>query len=644
MTIETNGLVSAFFYGTLMHPAVIQRVIANDASHLKAAPAVLMSFTRHHVKNCDYPAIVPYNVGSVLLKRELNRDDRCVRGVIVSGLTPEDVALLDVFEGDEYNRVEVEAHPLVPLTPISATLTQTLLSASSELPAELPQPLAVQTYVWAAGTGRLEPTIWQYDTFVKEKLWRWAGSGANANEDYREVDRRRDMGGTIIVPTGGEGELKPDYTFGHNMLKYFMFDDGYVNLNHGSYGSLPRPVHEKCLKITERSEGRPDFFHRRAYQAELTKCRIKVAKLINCDLSECAITNNTTHGVHTILNNFHWKKGDVVVGFSTTYGAVNNIIQYISETPPHPMQISVSLMFPMTHTEIVDKLRHQLKDIPRQDGQTIVVVIDAIASVPGVILPWEEMVKVCREESAYSLIDGAHAIGQINIDLAASQPDFFVTNCHKWLYAKRAAAVVYIPKRNQHLIHSTFPTSHDYISQRSDNTPDIIHQFEWTGTIDMTPSLSISHALVFREEIGGEKKINEYCHALAVEGGELLAGILKTTVLENEKRELTANMVNVALPLTIPVGLSPSKLSEVLNLIIDRLLGEYNCFAAIYVHNGRWWTRCSAQIWNEISDFEFIGQAFLKICEEAQQLMDNRMPSDVSVGHVPEKLTDGADP
>jgi hypothetical protein len=61
---------------------------------------LFQSFTRHHVKGCDYPAIVPYNVGSVLLKRELGREDRCVRGVIVSGLTPEDIALLDVFEGD----------------------------------------------------------------------------------------------------------------------------------------------------------------------------------------------------------------------------------------------------------------------------------------------------------------------------------------------------------------------------------------------------------------------------------------------------------------------------------------------------------------------------------------------------------------
>ncbi|KDN48710.1 hypothetical protein RSAG8_02697, partial [Rhizoctonia solani AG-8 WAC10335] len=58
-TNGTNESVSAFFYGTLMHPAVLKRVIGNDASHLQATPAVLTSFTRHHVRSCDYPAIVP---------------------------------------------------------------------------------------------------------------------------------------------------------------------------------------------------------------------------------------------------------------------------------------------------------------------------------------------------------------------------------------------------------------------------------------------------------------------------------------------------------------------------------------------------------------------------------------------------------
>ncbi|KAG8727151.1 hypothetical protein FRC12_022765, partial [Ceratobasidium sp. 428] len=87
-------------------------------------------------------------------------------------------------------------------------------------------------------------------------------------------------------------------------------------------------------------------------------------------------------------------------------------------------------------------------------------------------------------------------------------------------------------------------------------------------------------ALEFREEIGGENKINEYCHSLAVRGGEILAGVLKTKVLESEKNELTAHMVNVQLPLIIPAGTPTSTLSAVFKLMMNRLLDDYNTFAS----------------------------------------------------------------
>ncbi|CAE6409609.1 unnamed protein product [Rhizoctonia solani] len=616
-------------------PAGPKRKRGGDWDHDCIRIVTLLYYT------CDYPAIVPYNVGAVLLKRELTRDEKCVRGVIISGLRPEDVACLDIFEGDEYNRVQVDAHPIVPLAPISSTLTQTLLSASSSLPAELPLALKVETYVWAVETSRLEPVIWEYDTFVKEKLWKWAGSGADGNDYYEEVDRRRDMNGVIVVPNGGEGTLEPDYTFGHNMLQHFMFEDGYINLNHGSYGSLPKSAFEKCIELGKRIEARPDSFHRRDYIPELRDVRARVAELLNCDTDECVITNNATHGVHTIINNFHWKKGDVLVSFSTTYGAVLNICEFVSDTPPNPEHVTVDLAFPISHKVILDKFRQKLKDIPRHDGQTIVAVIDALVSNPGVVLPWEALAKICKEEGVYSLVDGAHAIGQIPLDMTVSDPDFFVSNCHKWLYAKRGAAVVYVAKRNLNIIRSGFPASHAYASLKSGKKVDMAAQFEWTGTIDFVPFLSIKYALDFRKAVGGEKKINDYCHSLAVKGGARLAEMLKTRVMETEENELTANMVNVQLPLQLPKGITPKEIGKILTLITNRLLDDYNAFAATYVHDNHLWTRSSAQIWNEArlwtfdllrftddnlltqeSDFVHIGRAYLEICKEVQSIID----------------------
>lgn len=118
-----------------------------------------------------------------------------------------------------------------------------------------------------------------------------------------------------------------------------------------------------------------------------------------------------------------------------------------------------------------------------------------------------------------------------------------------------------------------------------------------------------------------------------------------------ENAELTVNMVNVGLPLSDDVPFNGDT-----NVYFQKkLLLELNCFAATYKHGGKWWTRCSAQIWNEvslsscfpfswllygcwcmpaslfrgsdavdgteqISDFEYLGKAYLASCKELEAM------------------------
>ncbi|KAH8117757.1 PLP-dependent transferase [Phellopilus nigrolimitatus] len=405
--------------------------------------------------------------------------------------------------------------------------------------------------------------------------------------------------------------------FGHSMLKHFGFEPSYINLNNGSYGSLPLPVLEACEQISREIESNPDRYMRSTYIPLLQVVRGRVAELLGADIDECVIVPNATHGVNTVLRNLSWGETDIVVGTAVTYAAIARTIQYISDIPPHPQQTTFVLNFPTTTHEILEQFRAHLKSIPRQDGRKVIAIIDAIVSVPGVLLPWEKMVKICKEEDVVSVIDAAHAIGQqVSIDLKVADPDFWISNCHKWLYAKRGCAVLYVPKRNQHLIKTTLPTSAYYVSPSDPpggpEAPNFVNQFQWTGTLDLTPFLSVSHALDFRQWIGGEEKINAYCHGLALKGGRRLAEILSTRVMD-EDGEFTANMVNVELPLHV------GESQEVNNRIRGSLLSDWNICGQSYHHNGKWWIRCSAQIYNEMSDFEKLGEALVSICKAIEE-------------------------
>jgi selenocysteine lyase/cysteine desulfurase len=119
----------------------------------------------------------------------------------------------------------------------------------------------------------------------------------------------------------------------------------------------------------------------------------------------------------------------------------------------------------------------------------------------------------------------------------------------------------------------------------------------------------------YRKSLGGEEAIMEYCHELAVKGGEAAAKILGTEVMENAERSLTVAMVNVRIPLKNP-GLSDA---QVINLFIDKLLYEHNCMAPVYKHNNIWYTRFSAQVYNDVSDFELVANAILAVCKELEQ-------------------------
>ncbi|TFK33142.1 PLP-dependent transferase [Crucibulum laeve] len=423
--------------------------------------------------------------------------------------------------------------------------------------------------------------------------------------------------------------------FGHEVLKYFGFDEKYINLNNGSYGSLPRAVSRYCIELTEKVESNPDKYHRLEFQPLLVAARKRIATLIGAETDECVFVPNTTSGVNTVLRNFEWEAGDILIGFSTTYYGVSRVLQYISDTRPNPTLSTIQLAFPTTHAAILQAFRDHIRAlkascgvIEKSEGSPkIVAVIDSVVSNPGVYMPWKDMVKICREEGVWSLVDAAHSVGQeIDLRLAEVQPDFWISNCHKWLFAKRGSAVLYVPKRHQHLIKSAVPTSWDYVSPSDalggPEAPNFIMQHEWPGAIDFAPYISVIPALDFRSWLGGEARINEYCHSLALSGGIRLAEILNTRLLdETNNSELTLNMVNVELPLpTTPSEIDQGKINEFLE---HKLLYDWNVYAVHLYHGDCWWIRCSAQIWNEVSDFEYLGKALIELCSEVKQSILN---------------------
>ncbi|KAB8231867.1 pyridoxal phosphate-dependent transferase [Aspergillus alliaceus] len=411
--------------------------------------------------------------------------------------------------------------------------------------------------------------------------------------------------------------------FGKPMREHFLFNGSWVNMNHGSFGAIPKYVRDCLLEKQDLVETSPDAFIRYDYSKHLLESRKAVADLVHAPLGTIALIPNATSGIDTILRNLDYTARDHILSFSTVYGAAERTMLHLSETTGLNLT-RIPLSYPLSDSEILSRFYNTVSQIREKDEDIKVAVFDTITFEPGVRMPFEALIAACRELGILSCVDGAHCVGQIPVNLSALKPDFFVSNLHKWLFVPRGCAVLYVPFRNQHLMRTTFPTSWGYrpknaecrgqFRQTFEEQSEFETLFESFGTMDYSPFLCVADALRFRRRVcGGEGEIMRYNSELANKGGRVMAGILGTGILDNEEGTLTrgCSMVNVRLP--VDLG---GKLGEVGEWIAKALVRRHRTYVPVFVHAGQLWVRVSAQVYLDEGDFVFLGEALKGLCEE----------------------------
>ncbi|KAF2127609.1 PLP-dependent transferase [Dothidotthia symphoricarpi CBS 119687] len=419
--------------------------------------------------------------------------------------------------------------------------------------------------------------------------------------------------------------------------KDFLFGEGYLNLNHGSFGTYPLPVREAMRSYQDQAEARPDHFIRYAYPTLLDESREAISKILNAPSETLVFLPNATTGVNTVLRNLVFSPGEHILYFATIYGACEKTVDYITETTP-AKSVKIAYTYPVEDDWLVEAFRQKVAEVERQGGKVKVAVFDTVVSMPGVRVPFEALTAACREAGVLSCIDGAHGVGHVELDLPTLDPDFFVSNCHKWLHVPRGCAIFYVPVRNQHLIRSTLPTSHGFMPKNAKigspfpksafveaKKSAYVSNFEFVGTIDNAPFLCLPTALKWREELGGEEKIREYCFTLAKQAAQHVAEVLRTEMLDNKTETLSqCCLTNVRLPISVAkakeaaakAGLESDEVgSLVRDWVSKTLISDYNTFVQTLFYNGAWWTRLSAQVYLEMGDFEWAAQTLKNICE-----------------------------
>jgi isopenicillin-N epimerase len=355
-------------------------------------------------------------------------------------------------------------------------------------------------------------------------------------------------------------------------------DPDFLTVNHGSFGATPRSVIAAQRAWQDRMERQPSRFMNTEYAVAMRNAADALASFLSANGRDIVFVENATTGCNAVLRNFSLRAGDDVLLLSHAYGAVRNTVRFVVEKTGARI-VEAAIPFPgPTEDSLVDAVAAALTPGTR------LAVIDHITSGSAVVLPVQRIVALCHAAGVKVLVDGAHAPGQVDLDLTAIGADWYAGNCHKWLCAPKGCAFLHASPSAQAGLHPG-TISHGY-------GQGFLAEFDWTGTTDPSRFLAVKEAIAFHQGLGGAA-FRARNRDLAARGGDLIARRLNTQV--GTQGAVAGAMATVRLPVDDP---SPAHA-----LAIRQRLMAAGTDAPVHALDGALWLRLSAFAYNELDDY-----------------------------------------
>jgi isopenicillin-N epimerase len=383
-----------------------------------------------------------------------------------------------------------------------------------------------------------------------------------------------------------------------SLKRLFVLDPGVIFLNHGSFGACPRPVFKAYQAWQRRLENQPiQFFHHDLPSFERETHRALGAYL-NVNPDDLALVTNATYGVNIISRSLALGPGDEILTTNQEYGSCENAWKFACRKTGasfihHPVNLPARSM-----DEVADEFWQGVT------SNTKVIYLSHITSPSGMRLPVEEICRRARQKGILTLIDGAHAPGQIPLDLAAIGADFYAGNCHKWMLCPKGAGFLYSRPEVQHLVEPLVVSRAYEPEKASPGGHPMVDYFTWTGTRDPAAFLSIPAAIAFMEKYHWDE-VRQQCHALLRWAIRQICDLTGLEPLYPLDSGLYAQM-----------GIAPLPPVKDLRAFGHRLYDDYHVVIPVFPWNGRLFVRISVQGYNTKADIEGLLKVLSQLLKE----------------------------
>jgi isopenicillin-N epimerase len=270
----------------------------------------------------------------------------------------------------------------------------------------------------------------------------------------------------------------------------FLLDPDIRFLNHGSFGACPRPVFEEYQRLQRELERQPVEFLalERRFAELLDAARLRLAQYVGADPGNLAFAPNASTAVNAVARSLSLSEHDEILIGDAEYGGLQLMWEYVAGR---------------TGATVVRRAFGDLEPGPR----TRVLFCSHVEWTSGRVNDVASVCAAAREAGVLAIVDGAHAPGQIGLDLESLGADVYAGNCHKWLCAPKGAGFLYV-RPDVHELVDPLVVSWDW----SLDAPFHVRH-RWQGTRDPSAYLAVPAAIDFQAEHDWPA-VRRRCHEL----------------------------------------------------------------------------------------------------------------------------------
>lgn len=335
--------------------------------------------------------------------------------------------------------------------------------------------------------------------------------------------------------------------FWERIRRDYTLKPDYINLENGYYNFIPNPTLNRYMEHIKFVNIEASYYMRTVQWDNKKRIAARLAKLVGCAPDELIITRNTTESLDMIIGGYPWEAGDEAIMAEQDYGSMLDHFEQVALRYGVVNKVVSVPNHPSSDEEIVSLYESQIG--PR----TKLMMVCHMINITGQILPVRKICDMAHRHGVVVMVDGAHCIGHIAVDIAALQCDYYGSSLHKWLSTPLGVGMLYVSKAN---IPKIWPLLADHVKE-----PGNVLRLNHTGTHPVHSDLAIDDAIDYLELLGMERK-EQRLRQLQRYWSDRLRDVKHVVINTPKEQHRSCGIANVGITHLKPAELAQALLDE----------------------------------------------------------------------------------